>query len=417
MVEAKKAKRQRQRVKQLPNGAGSITKNERRGRWEGRITVGIRDSGSAIRKSVTGKTYDEVVVKLAALRERWEAAGGDPTAVPAASLRSGSDVTLGAWLDEWLAGLPDSGLSPVTVNQYRTMVEAYIRPRLGRRPLAKLSVRDVEAWLRWLRDEGATKTGGGVSSNTRRQARNVLSAALAKAVKVDLIPRNVARLADSPEGGDVKSGRTMTPEQLRTFLDALAGHEFEALYAVMVLTGLRKGEALGLAWSDVDLDGDRPTLRVRRSLKKIGSDLFLDTPKTDNSARLVRLPDRTLEPLRQLRERQDVERAAIGDGGLWGGDRFADADLVFTDAFGLPLQPDRVYRTLRRITEDAGLGSWGPHELRHTAASLMLAGSVPVAVVSKVLGHSSIRVTADVYAHLLDEAFDDAAAALDRLTA
>lgn len=409
-------KPKQRRVKAVPNGSGTIRKNDARSRWEGRITVGLNDDGQPIRKMVTGKTYDEVATKLAALRERWEAAGGDPSTAPAASLRSGPSVRLGEWLDEWLDGLADSNLSPVTAHQYHTMVEAYIRPRLGRRPLDKLTVRDVEAWLRWLRDEGATKTGAGVSANTRRQARNVLSAALAKAVKVDLLPRNVARLADVPEGGEVKSGRTLTPDQLRIFLDALDGHDLEALYTVMVLTGIRKGEALGLGWSDLDLDSERPTLRVRRSLKKVGTELTLDTPKTDTSARLIRLPDRTLEPLRRLRDRQTSERLALGEGGVWGGDQFADADLVFTDAFGLPLQPDRVYRTLRRITEDAGLGSWGPHELRHTAASLMLAGSVPVAVVSKVLGHSSIRVTADVYSHLLDEAFDDAAAALDALT-
>lgn len=400
------------RTKAVPNGAGSIRKNDARNRWEARIVVGFHDDGRPIRKMAVAATYDEAVAAMAALRERWETAGGAATELPH-SVSAGSSITLGAFLDEWLDGLPDSALSPVTAHQYRTMVDAYIRPHLGRRPLDKLTVRDVEKWLRHLRDHGRTKTGTGVSQNTRRQARNVLSAALAKAVKLDLVGRNVARLADAPEGGEVKSGRTMTPDEVRRFLDAVEDHELGALYTLLTLTGMRRGEALGLGWDDLDLDGPRPTLRVRRSLKRAGGDLFLGDPKTEQSARLVRLPERAVAALRAHRSRQAERRAVVGED--WGGADWGAADLVFTDAVGFPVLPDRVYREMVRISEAAGLGKWTPHELRHTAASLMIAGQVPTIVVSKILGHASVRTTADVYSHLLDEAHDDAAAVIDQL--
>ncbi len=180
---------------------------------------------------------------------------------------------------------------------------------------------------------------------------------------------------------------------------------------MMLSLGLRKGEALGLSWNDIELDDQRPKLTVRNAIKKDAREaLYLDAPKTARSRRTINLPAHLVTVLRGHRKRQAAQRLKFGAG--WGGD-WATFDLVFTSSVGTPLDPNRVNRTVQKVAIDAGLGKWTPHELRHSAASLLLAQDVPLKVVSEMLGHSSIRVTADVYGHLLDDARAEAATAME----
>ena len=185
----------------------------------------------------------------------------------------------------------------------------------------------------------------------------------------------------------------MTPAQARKLLAELKTHRNEALYALMLSTGLRRGEALGLRWEDVDLKAG--VILVRRQLKREGGHLITSDTKTSKSRRAVNLPAPMIATLKSHKVRQAEEHLKIGD--AW-----QDSGFVFTTTIGTPIDPRNVYREFQRICEDAKLGKWHPHELRHSAASLMLAQGVKLQVVSDVLGHSSIRMTADVYGHILE---------------
>jgi integrase len=175
-------------------------------------------------------------------------------------------------------------------------------------------------------------------------------------------------------------------------LHALKTHRNEALYALMLSTGLRRGEALGLKWEDVDLNSG--VILVRRQLKREQGRLLTSDTKTAKSRRAVHLPAPMIATLKAHRARQSADHLKIGN--AW-----SDSGHVFTTTIGTPIDPRNVYREFQKICEQAGLGKWHPHELRHSAASLMLAQGVKLQVVSEVLGHASIRMTADVYGHIL----------------
>jgi integrase len=249
-----------------------------------------------------------------------------------------------------------------------------------------------------------------LSPNTQRLARSVLRRALRTAEAEGYVNRNAAALVDGVKVGR-SDGRTLTPEQARALLSHVAGSEWEALVVVMLSTGLRKGEALALSWSDLNLEVSPAVLSVRRALKKkaIGG-TYLDEPKTAGSRRTIHLSSPVVEVLRRHRVAQAEQRLAFGSG--WGG-AWAKHDLVFTTSIGTALDPDRVNRVMKQITTEAGVGTWTPHELRHSAASLLLAQNVPLKTVSELLGHSSIRITADVYGHLLEPARTEAADAME----
>jgi integrase len=201
-------------------------------------------------------------------------------------------------------------------------------------------------------------------------------------------------------------GRTFSPDQARHFLDALKGNRNEALFALMLSTGLRRGEALGLMWTD--LDREAGVIRVARQLKREGRALVTSDTKTFRSRRAVNLPVKMMVTLLEHETFQLSERERRGP-------RWVDTGFIFTTSKGTPIDPRNFYRAFRKICDEAGLGHWHPHELRHSAASLMLAQGVKLHVVSQVLGHSSIRMTSDVYGHLLEPDREDAALTMENL--
>ena len=198
-----------------------------------------------------------------------------------------------------------------------------------------------------------------------------------------------------------------TPEQARAFLAEVADHRLGAAFTVALALGLRLGELLALTWTDIDLDPDKPRLTVRRALKRSpGIGLIIEDTKTRSSRRTVYLPAFAVSALNNHRQLQAQERATAGDAwhplphGL---------DLVFRTELGTAVDPANFRHYTYNATARAGLGRWSPHELRHSAASLLLGQNIPLKVVSETLGHSSIRITADIYGHLLEPARQEAA--------
>jgi integrase len=192
-------------------------------------------------------------------------------------------------------------------------------------------------------------------------------------------------------------------DEARTFLEHLQGHRLETLFTLMLMTGLRRGEALGLQWND--LDARKGVLTVRRQLQREGDGLVTRDTKTQRSRRVINLPSQMLAILKSHRQQQETARKELGTAWI-------DSGFIFTTAIGGPLDPRNQLREFKKVCAEAGLGDWHLHELRHSAASLMLAQGVKLQVVSEVLGHSSIRMTADVYGHILDPDREGAAAAM-----
>ena len=384
------------------NGEGSVWHDKGRGRWVGSVTTGYRD-GRQIRKSVTGKTKADVIAKL---RAAHNAADDGIELAPA-------DLTVGRFLEAWVADVLPGSVRPATLQQYRDVVRLYIVPVLGQKRLRTLSARDVVRMQRflateYLRADGETR---GVAPHTQRIARSVLRRALRWAEQEGQVSRNVASIAHGVRI-DAAEGRTLTPDQARHLLDQIAGHRHEAAIVLALALGLRLGELLGLTWSDIELDGPTPRLTVTRALKRTpGVGLTIEDVKTRSSRRTVYLPPVATSQLREHRRRQVTERLAAG--AEWTPLPLG-ADLVFRTPFGTAVDPRNFRAALYRVTEAAGLGQWSPHELRHSAASLLLAMGVELKVISEMLGHSSIRITADVYGHLLEPSRQDAAAAMER---
>jgi integrase len=232
----------------------------------------------------------------------------------------------------------------------------------------------------------------------------VLAQAIDHSVRWDSVARNVARLS-RPLKTTRAEGRTLTPVQAQQLLKTLKGHRSEALYALMLSTGLRRGEALGLQWKDYN--EKTGVLIVRRQLTREDGELITSDTKTARSRRAVNLPAPMAATLKAHKARQAADRLEFGE--AW-----QDAGFIFTTSLGTPIDPRNLNREFKAICHQAGLGDWHPHEPRHSAASLMLAQGVKLQGVSDVLGHASIRMTADVYGHILAP---DREAAADAMSA
>lgn len=382
------------------NGDGGIWEEKARGRWVGTLTVGFDVDGRQQRRKVTGKTRADVVKKLDELK-RLTADGLSPA--PA-------ELTVARYLDRWLE-VPPRKLRPLTVVNYRNVVRLYIVPTIGQVRLRSLTPEHVDRMVHDLANGNpdANPPRKPVSANTQRNARNVLSRALRQAERDSLVPRNVARLSDGVHVPRAEK-RSLTVEQARTLLDHVAGTRLEGPITLALSLGLRRGELLGLSWDDLSLDDDVYRLTVRRTIKRLpGVGLVLDEPKNKTSVRTVMLSPQLAAVMRAHRVRQVEERLRAGE--VWH-DRPLGADLVFRTEDGRAIDPDNFRNRMYRVTVDAGIGRWSPHELRHSAASLLIAQGHDLKRTSELLGHSSIRVTADVYGHLFDEGKAETAAVM-----
>jgi integrase len=200
--------------------------------------------------------------------------------------------------------------------------------------------------------------------------------------------------------------RPLTPGEARTLLNAAQGDRLEALYTVALALGLRQGEALGLQWGNIDLEARQ--LKVVRALqRRVDGRVELSEPKTPRSRRTIRMPEAVVVTLQEHRRRQWRER-------LKAGESWPAEDFVFTDEVGRPLDGTRVTKVFQRLLVRAGLPRMRFHDLRHSAATLLLVQGVPARVVMETLGHSEVGITLNTYSHVLPALEDEAAAAMDR---
>jgi integrase len=229
-----------------------------------------------------------------------------------------------------------------------------------------------------------------LSPTTVHRILATLNAALSYGVRKRRLERNVAALADRPRAARTEL-HVWTAEELGQFLERISDQRLAPVFTLLATTSLRRGEALGLRWSDLDLVEGR--LAVRQTLLAINSHIQFGEPKTNRSRRTVDLDPATVAILKAHRKAQLEERAEAGLG------RPRRDELAFTDDMGEPLHPNAVTRTFTKLVTEAGVPQIRLHDLRHTHATLALQAGIHVKVVSERLGHSSVSITLDVYSH------------------
>lgn len=358
------------------------------GRLEEKVTIGLNPrTGQRVRKSVYADTpaaLDRAATRLRAARDR-----GLPVDV--------ERQTVEQYLTAWLADVREV-VRPRTYESYELTVRLHISPHIGRLPLQKLAPQHIRALLRERAEHGGrldrkTKRPVGLSPRSVQYIRAVLRIALNQAVKYELVGRNVAALVDDPPGARRRlRASPLTLEQARALLTAARGDRLETLYSVALALGLRRGEALGLRWSDIDLEAG--TLTVSEQLQRIDGHLVFCPPKTEESRRTLPLPQALIAALRLHKERQAEERRGVGS--AW-----VEHRLLFPSPIGTPLDPASLLRQYKALLKRAKLPSIRFHDLRHACASLLLAQGVDLKVIQATLGHSTIGTTADVYTHVM----------------
>jgi integrase len=373
--------------KKRGNGEGSIHRRKGGG-WCAQYTVYTAKGRK--RKTLYGKTRLEVAAKLAkALSDREGGITFDA-----------DNLRLGDYLQRWLEDSKKGSVKRVTYEGYARQVRNHLVPTLGRIKLRALT----PAHLRGLYRE---KTETGLSARTVGYIHTTIHNALEQAVKDGLVPRNVAGVVKPPQLCKEEI-QPLTPAQTKSFLEAVGGHRFEALYVLAVTAGPRQGELLGLKWEDIALD--RKLLQVKRTLSGIkGGEPVFSNPKSAKGRRSVKLTARAVEALRRHRERQLEEREEVA--GLW-----QNHGLVFPTRIGTPMsRHNLVARSFKPLLKRAGLPEIRFHDLRHTCATLMLAVGANPKVAQETLGHANVTITLDTYSHLLPNMQNEVAEKVNEL--
>jgi integrase len=311
------------------------------------------------------------------------------------------------WLPA-LDGLVTGGtLRANTVMSYRNQALSYVVPNLGHVKLSALSADHLARFYGELSKTGRRKVKEGdppkgLAASSVRLVHITVHRLLRDAVRWGLLARNVADLAaaDVPRGDRQTEMLTWTPPQLRQYLDYVKDDRLRALWVLMVTTGIRRGEAAGLTWDCLDLDGSR--LKVEKTRVVVNFKVVDSGPKTAKSGRDIGLDPQTVAALRSHRAQTARERMAWGSA-------HQQNDLVFTREDGSPYHPDVLTKTFQRTARAAGLPVIRLHDLRHSFATAALEAGVPLKVVSDRLGHASISITGDVYSHVRPEVDQEAA--------
>jgi integrase len=310
-----------------------------------------------------------------------------------------SRLTVGAFLaEQWLPGLGTS-LRPAVVEQHQRNV-ARVTPRLGALRLRDLTPSHCNRLYAELLATGRADRTGGLAPSTVHGVHRTLHRALADAVRWGLVTRNPVALAAPPSPANAEMA-AWTAAEARAFLAAARGTRLEALWLLLVGSGLRRGEACGLRWADVDLEAGVATIRRTRVI--VAGKAADGLPKTAAGLRSVPLPPATVAALRARRAAQAAERLA------WAG-AWQDSGLVFTREDGQGVHPDALRFAFARLCAAAGVRRLRIHDLRHTFATLAMEQGAPVRVVAAQLGHASAAVTMDRYSHVSPEAAERAAA-------
>ncbi|MGN9097703.1 tyrosine-type recombinase/integrase [Flintibacter porci] len=376
-------------------GAGSI-RQRADGTWEARYTVG-RDPGTGkqLRKSVYGKTQKEVRQKLSQA---------------VAALDNGdyfqpSKMTLSRWVEIWLQEYTGDK-KYLTVKHYKAQCKTHIVPSLGAVKLSELAPPQIQAFYNGLQRDG-------LAAKSVRNIHGILTKCLSTAVQVGYLRSNPASMVMLPKI-EKKEIHPLTDEQVKDFLRVSAGDEYEILLKVILFTGLRESEAIGLTWDCIDFKAG--AVKVCKQLQKrpLSDGGFTFAPLKNDKSRSLRPAHFVLDLLERRKREQAAQRLKAGE--LWEGWHTAEEQksaLVFTTATGGNLSPQTVYNHYKRLAVKIGAPDSRVHDLRHTFAVLSLQNGDDVKTVQGNLGHATAAFTLDVYGHVSERMKEDSAARME----
>ena len=376
-------------AKRRSNGEGNIRKRKD-SRWEGRYTAG-RDpvTGKQIFKNVLGKTQAEVKEKL----QKALAQAGK------IDFTKTGKYTVTMWMNEWFENVAKIKVRPSSHQTYRGYIDHHITPNIGNIPLEKLTTMDLQKLYRKLLNKGrverveAKQQPKGLSAKTVRNINQVISSAMDFAVAQKIIPENPCKAVALPKV-EHKEMQTIPAEQLQAFLQEAKATGVYEMYYIELATGLRRGELLGLKWTDIDWKNG--IIKVRRQVARVDGKIIEAPLKTKNSYRTVTISQQAIEVLKQQKEKPNDE-------------------YVFPSPNGGPISPDSVNNMLKRVLARAGIPKVRFHDLRHTFATIALQNGVDIKTVSGMLGHFSAGFTLDTYAHVTTAAQKEAAVAMGQV--
>ena len=370
-----------------PQGNGSIYRLKN-GLFIAQLDLGRDANGKRIRPGRQAKSKKEALAKLRELEQAYLIRDGESSSEPT------NDETVATYLDRWFQHC-QTRWSPRTIELYRHQIDRHIKPHIGEVQIEKLNPMHVQDMVSSIAASGRIPTANKV--------RTLLYSALKQAMRWEVIAKNPADAVDP-----IKEPRTektlWTTEQAQAFIEAVHGHRFYAAFYLLLTTGLRRGELLGLRWEDIGADG----LHVRQTVTLVGSQPHVGEPKTAKSRRFVTLPEDVIGVLETHRLEQAKARQLVGSS-------WQRPDLVFPSETGTVMHPRNFHRAWRLALRKAGIAHANIHAMRHLHISLLIMRGVDPKTVSERAGHSSTAFTLDRYGHVFLQQRRGAAFSLDKL--
>ena len=377
-------------------GGGTIRQRPD-GRWEARFTVG-RDPGTGkqIQRSVYGSTQKEVRQKLA---QAVAALDNGDYFEPA-------KMTLARWVEIWLEEYTGDK-KYLTVKHYKAQCRAHIVPSLGAVKLSELTTPQIQAFYNHLQREG-------LASKSVRNIHGILTKCLSTAVQVGYLRNNPASAVTLPKVVK-KDIQPLTDEQVRDFLRVSAADEYEILLKVILFTGLRESEAIGLTWDCIDFKAGTVTICKQLQKWPLSDGGFTFAPLKNDKTRIIKPAASVIALLSRRWKEQTEQRLRAGE--AWQGWQSAEerkAALVFTTLTGTNLSPQTVYNHYKKLSAQIGAPDSQVHDLRHTFAVLSLQNGDSVKTVQGNLGHATAAFTLDVYGHVSEKMKEDSAQRMEK---
>jgi len=365
---------------------GSISKrvNKKGVSYRGVIELGeCTKTGKRLRKYFTAPTKKEAERMKNKLISEYSSG----------SYLETSNKTVKGWIEEWLDTFVYPTYSPNTIRSYELVIKGHILPAFGHIKLQELTTLDLQNYYKKIAVYSPVSKRS-IEPKTIRNVNMVMMAALSRAEKLELVRKNVARAVELPKQKKYVA-EVYDREEIARLLAVAKGTSMETAINILIFLGLRRGELLALRFSDIDFE--KNTVRISKSIHKVKGAFVEKPPKTDAGHRLLNAPPSLMEVLQKAREKYEREKAELGS-------KFHDGDFViWRKGNGRPHDPDHFSYQFKQFITTNGFKCIRLHDMRHTNASLLLTLGVSPKVAQKRLGHSNFGITMDTYSHVLDE--------------